>query len=367
MRPASQIPFWTTSLFPPSLNKSVLSCTGNIQGELLASFDFYAEINEIGKRLLKSNHHPNPNNSFGRFQAYVRQAKTFYETAEILHHRASPLNYYYSFMNLAKALTFLHDHTFVDRNLKHGIIQRPQNGSLRRQRVVVRKAGVFPAFYETTTRKTLPNNSSLSIVDLLSYVSDVGFEFVELKYGPPSSFRTKVVICLDAQKLNVFPLMAINTAQSKRFKTIEKRLTKTFDEVTVPQPTLKIVFDSNAEMSRHFRYFEGKAVPVKDPMDVVFASISDYISHNPFNDDIPFLLNSPIRTPKLSTMNEMHSIYIVMYFLGSLVRYRPDLLENMLSTKDAWILERFIKSAPLTFLRYARNLLDGKYIVYTAR
>lgn len=214
---------------------------------------------------------------------------------------------------------------------------------------------------------TLPNNSSLSIVDLLSYVSDVGFEFVQLKYGLPSSFRSKAAICFDAPKLNTFPLMAIHNPEPKRFKTIEKRLTKTFDEVTVPQPVLKQIFDSNAEVSQHFRYFEGKTVPVKTPVNVVFASIADYMSPNPFNDDIPFLLNSPIRTPKLSTMNEMHSIYIVMFFLGSLVRYRPDLLENMLSTKDAWILERFIKSAPLTFLRYARNLLDGKYLVFTAR
>jgi hypothetical protein len=367
MRPASQIPFWTNVLFPPSLNKSVLSCSGNIQGELLASFDFYAEINEIGKRLLKSNHHPNPNKSFGRFQAYIRQAKTFYETAEFLHHRASPLNYYYSFMNLAKALIFVRDPTFVDHNLKHGIIQKPQNGLLRRQRVIVKKAGVFPKFYETTTRNTLLNNSSLSIVDLLSYVSDVAFEYVEIKYGSPSSFRTKIVFCSDAQKLNVFPLMAINTAQSKRFKTIEKRLTKIFDEVMLPPHILKNVFELKAEVSPHFRYFEGKPVPVNSPLDKMLAGISDYISPNPFNDDIPFLLNSPIRAPKLSTMNEMHSIYIIMFFLGSLVRYRPDLLENMLSTKDAWILERFIKSAPLTFLRYARNLLDGRYLVYTAR
>ena len=53
--------------------------------------------------------------------------------------------------------------------------------------------------------------------------------------------------------------------------------------------------------------------------------------------------------------------------LGSLVRYRPQFLEALLATKDAWIIERFIKQAPITFLRHMRNAMDGKYIAYVAR
>ena len=54
-------------------------------------------------------------------------------------------------------------------------------------------------------------------------------------------------------------------------------------------------------------------------------------------------------------------------YLGSLVRYRPDLLEATLSTKDAWIIERFTTAAPLAFLRHYRNLIDGKYLAFYPR
>jgi hypothetical protein len=56
-----------------------------------------------------------------------------------------------------------------------------------------------------------------------------------------------------------------------------------------------------------------------------------------------------------------------MYYLGSLVRYRPWVLEAMLETKAAWIIERFVKSSPVTFLRHFRNMLDDGDWVYVAR
>jgi hypothetical protein len=142
---------------------------------------------------------------------------------------------------------------------------------------------------------------------------------------------------------------------------------KSFDEVNISQQTLRSIFELPVELASQYRYFEGKKYTLDTPINTILRGISDLVCSNPFNDEFLFSLNSPIRTPKLVPMNEILAIYIVMFFLGSLVRYRPDLLEDMLSTKDAWIIERFTKSAPLTFLRHARNMLDGKYLVYAQR
>ena len=102
------------------------------------------------------------------------------------------------------------------------------------------------------------------------------------------------------------------------------------------------------------------------PADVI-SNISDLVSYSPFSDDFLFMLNKPIRAPELTPMNEVLAIYCCMFFLGSLVRYKPDLLEKMLSTKDAWLIERFTKSVPVTFLRHLRNLIDGQYHAYGLR
>ena len=359
MRPASPIPYWRNESFPAPFAKYVLGCSGSVKEELLASFDYYAEIKVLGKELLKKNQHAHPAKALNAFRAYIRQAKTFYETAELLHHRASPLNYYYSFMNLAKAISLLKTPTFVDRNLTHGISSRSRAGGLRMQRVVVTNDGVFKKFYLSTTGKTFAPNSNLRIVDLLSYVSDVRYEYMELGYGHPSSFPAKFAICVDQNKTHAFSVMAIIPFQNKVFSVVEKKILLSFDEVTLRQNELKTIFGISRERESSYRYFEGRQFSVQDPLSKFIAGIHDLISENPFSDEHLFYLNRPIRGPKVSTMNEMHAIYVVMYFLGSLVRYRPDLLENMLLTKDAWLLERFIKSAPLTFLRHARNCLDG--------
>jgi YaaC-like Protein len=65
-----------------------------------------------------------------------------------------------------------------------------------------------------------------------------------------------------------------------------------------------------------------------------------------------FVLTLHCPTPAGPTpMNEPMAIYLAMFFLGSLVRYRPDVLDELLGTASAWLLESFVASAPLLFLR----------------
>jgi hypothetical protein len=59
-------------------------------------------------------------------------------------------------------------------------------------------------------------------------------------------------------------------------------------------------------------------------------------------------------------MNEFLAIYLIMYALSMIVRYYPEKWEQMLLTEVGYIIEGFVKSAPVTFLRYYRNLLDGE-------
>jgi hypothetical protein len=148
MRPARDFTNWLNSGFPAPLHKNILQCSTQIADELIAALDFYAEIKQSGKSILRAKGHTNLAEAYTQFRAYIRQAKTFYEGAEALHHRASPLNYYYSFMNLAKALLLLNSPGFVDRGLTHGISPQSAIGSLKKQKIIVRPHGIFPLFYK---------------------------------------------------------------------------------------------------------------------------------------------------------------------------------------------------------------------------
>ena len=55
---------------------------------------------------------------------------------------------------------------------------------------------------------------------------------------------------------------------------------------------------------------------------------------------------------------------VSMFFMGSLVRYRPDLLEELLGTSAAWLLESFVHAAPLLFLRTITSLILNRMNVF---
>jgi hypothetical protein len=361
---------WQGTNFPHPLNKIILHTSDTVRSELIGSLNLYAEVKQIAKELLKKHGHRDLSDAFLRFQAYIRQARTFFEAAEALPPRASPLNYYYAFMNFAKAYIFLCNPTFVDKNLTHGLTTSPTSINLRKQKILVKGNGVFPLFYRQITGTHLASKSSLKLVDMFGYSSDVGYEYEHLRYGRRASFKTKFAIGVNANTKMAFPIIAVLGTLGRDFDRIRVKLTKTFDQVNLHERYAQKIFNIVNPERQHCEFFESKKeypVTASDIVPDVISNMRGLVSYSPFYDDVLLVLNKPIRAPKLAAMNEVLAIYCCMFFLGSLVRYKPDLLEKMLSTKDAWLIERFTKSVPLTFLRHLRNLIDGQYQAYAVR
>ena len=63
-------------------------------------------------------------------------------------------------------------------------------------------------------------------------------------------------------------------------------------------------------------------------------------------------------------MNEICAIYLSVFFMGSLVRYRADILEELLGTSAAWLLESFVNSAPLLFLRTMTSVVLNRLLIF---
>ena len=363
--------------FPGPLSKYVLTTNDTVQRELLNSFQLYAEVKDVAHALLNTYSHPSPATSYPRFQAYVRQAISFHDAAEKLHYRASPLLYYYSFMNFAKAIIFARDHTFTTGHIIRGI-QPPHNtGMLRQHFVTVRVPGVFSHLYKYAVRQSIYSGAKFSVMKLLGYVSDVGQEYQEFKYGSPLSVGCKYAVVQYNDFQGCRGLLAVNTPTPTQRRYVEKLLSKGFTEVSVIPGTTREVFELTAEDAQVFTFWETKKVygmpnpmrsmPVAEIVNESYRTWNGYFSLNPYDEPFLFRLNKKIQTPKQVPMNEMIAIYIVTYYLGSLVKYRPEVLERMLARRDAWMLESFIRSTPTTFLRYARNLLDGRNFVYKQR
>lgn len=180
-----------------------------------------------------------------------------------------------------------------------------------------------------------------------------------------------MIVAVSPDQQKCFPVLAINGGTRPDFAPLKKYIEKLFDEVDFPQLWARQMFDMGQAMRAATLFIEGKTEYALANFHQIVVdtaqALARVISYSPFDDEFSLVLNREIKTPKLAPMNEVIAIYCCMFFLGSLVRYRPQLLEAMLSTKDAWLIERFIKSAPITFLRHVRNLFDDQYLVFKQR
>ena len=373
MNPARPIAIWWGA-FPPPFQKIVLRSSDTIRSELLGSLKLFAEVKDLGKELLKVNGHQATTAAFLGFQAYIRQGCTFYEAAEVLHHRASPLNYYYAFLNFAKALILLRTPSFQDHNLQHGLTADSISSNTRKQSIIVKHNGVFPLFYRQVMGKHVAPQTKLTLASLFAYCQDIGFEYHALKYGISRPMPCKFIVGMSGATNTAAPVIAIAGGPTKLTQALRSLLEKTFEQVEMPASTVRNVFNCLAHEQSAMAFYQGKKdYPVINNTtdlqlivnDVVLA-LKGAISYTPFDDEFLFVLNPPI-TPKRHEMNETIAIYCSMFALGSLVRYKPHLMEAMLLTKDAWLVERYVKSAPITFLRHFRNLIDGNYFAYAGR
>src|SRR5258708_18817942 len=102
----------------------------------------------------------------------------------------------------------------------------------------------------------------------------------------------------------------------------------------------------------------------------IINDLSPYYSSHYFDDNRDFDLVLPYtdRTnPTQLPITEALAIYAVMFYLSSLVRYRPDYLEELLNTKPAWLIENFVTSTPETFLRIMVCKIIESDIVFRRR
>jgi hypothetical protein len=66
-----------------------------------------------------------------------------------------------------------------------------------------------------------------------------------------------------------------------------------------------------------------------------------------------FMICLPCKTVAETSapMSAELATYAMLYFLSSLVRYHPDYMDAIAQSSDAWLIESFVKSAPLDLMR----------------
>jgi len=353
--------------------------------EIFSMIESHSEVRDTGLSFIKTKSGKPDNETevlFSAFRSYVRQAKTFFTTAEGLHHRASPLLHYYAFMNLAKALLCLTtpDIQLSNASLYHGLRQEKPKANLADEAVEV-AGGVFWHLYHSLTGIELTpkagrrgpnkrNGLALPVTDMMFYLTDIAYD--------PSSGRpldlchfargdSALAIAPDDKATSV--LLAIGGFEGlTKFPAAFKDFFAKYEEVSLNPHERERIFNLMSPPASSFVFFQSKETYDRTSPDFwrhlkadIGAVNKRFFSQSPYNEELAqFFVNTPHGCQFQFPWNEMFAAYVLFFYLGSLVRYYPSYLEGLLEKREAWLIEQIARSSSVTLLRYFANQILGK-------
>ncbi len=360
-------------------NMQGLEASGSIEDELWILLEYTSEIDDVGIKFMLQNgiSKRNARKVYKHFQAYVRQAKNYYYSAKQLHPRSSSLLYYYCFLNLAKAALVIKQPTIGGHKIRHGISCLPKDFSkLKTQTVkVLNDGGVFPKFYEWFFGQSI-KPQSLNIQKLFLYCTDISYQNIVSGVGNCKLLQGFYVHLVNAtQNPHIgWPLIGIASfSQCGPYKKAFNTLFENFEKVELPPFSGREYFDmENFELSA-FTFFQSKQ-PINWPSDnipstlesrdLVMKAIGGLIQPNYYKTNFDYYISLPYLPNKQIPMDETISIYLIMFYLSNLVRYNPSYLEELLSKKEAWLIDSFIRTCPLAYLRsMVSRITNTDYII----
>lgn len=312
------------------------------------------------------------------FRAYIRQAEGFYRGACVLPWKSGPLNFYYSFMNLAKALAiargFFQPQPSQDlRVLRHGLTARVLPGTPDTWRLTVHgNDGLFALLYRAIVASAIPDGTELDAKRLLGYVSQIAWQLDKSGVSAPKSWFPCRWIIL-SQDDDFWDMIVV--PRDAQIDRLGPSLGNVYQEVTenAARPFAHRILSLHAVQANEYRFLERK-VPFhalqpgeyrvgdieRSLCDVAPGCVFEYLDGT----DHQFCFGLPYASsPDLVPMTELLASYAVTYFLSSAVRYHPDYMDKIGEDSEAWLIESFVKSTPLSLLRQLTSAILGYTLI----
>jgi hypothetical protein len=376
----------STGFLPLQLDKyprGQLRTSCSADEEIFGALSFYCDVEDAGKKLvqgLTGFEGKQRDDTYDLFQAFIRQGEAFFSSARHLQHRASPLFYYYAFLNLAKAHIALRKPDLFATPFKHGLSHRyAAKDDFNSQTVRIGEVGVFPELYELLTDERLPKSCSFRIVELLGYLTDISFEYQNASFGVPYTLqvRNRVLISQKSETVSeIWPVLAVAPREKLAGREYAlENLLQTFEEVSLGKGKCERIFHISAPDRLSYRFFQSKRIYNVNDDQAEFSQLRDdarkalktLFMPNVFADEEDFYIALPLAEKPSLKIDEFIAGYLIFFYLGSLVRYHPDYLERILRSREAWVIRRFTASCATTLLRHASIFLLGENRVLGTR
>jgi hypothetical protein len=316
---------------------------------------------------------PQRNKLYRDFQNYVRQARTYWEAASRTDGSAAALPYYYAALNLAKAeLLQSHPTQVVGKFIRHGLSMRASaSPSIKGDRLLTEK-GVFSLLYEKRVGAQLPNSTSLRVTNLLSLLPEIGHEVGQFGRARPYTFPVYHTVAADNESAWSMLLIQIYPQADPSEPTI-KALLRHYDEVSVDQlrDWRQIFAFSTRMLGNGVQIFQSKrahSISAADGTKTPDFSAATQEPARTFGAAIASALGQRSEFLLTHTLTKSHPFvlplalasYASLFYLSSLVRYKPSALDPVRQGKQAWLMDSFATEIPVRILTEATDGITGR-------
>ena len=304
---------------------------------------------------------------------YVQQASEFYDAASNAKPNTAPLLYYYSFLNLAKALCELHSPRLHRRQecYAHGLAWRPDPRNVVRidkETVTVRGRGIWHLLWESLMHAPCPaaNPTKLSVLQLFSQCPEIGVEFHTL-YGEPKTrvYLEKIEAIYDKAAHEVWLKFSITP---ERIRGTGMSAPALLAQISGARTTYVEVVASGEGL----RTFQSAAPAKLRGRETPYSALrNDILSLNPIThlgDGIELEYSLALQKRWPVRMPQLMASYTILFWLGSLVRYDPHSVHDLMDSPDWILIEGFMTQSRVWLLELFRwALYQQEIILRTAR
>lgn len=300
---------------------------------------------------------------------FIRQSQDYFNAAsEARSYEAKPTLYYYTFLNIVKAMLASTGAMNLSQTHTHGLSDQTRSGSFLEAKVKFCRYGVFPELARHIGYTYPPGTRA--IVDIAKQVL-LGHRFWVDAYGGKEKFiRVQYInYYRDSNDKKVWAYLEVSKNSVRKvgvsqYKLAERcgmgtsaRIVTPFskrDFTTLPSDGVVAL-----ESSRAKTY-------ASSPLDELHGIGSELKSHlwralyfvDPYRRYYLY-----IRDLDDDILPQIISVYVIMYLLGSITRYNPNLFQDWISSEYGSFIREFIDGQPVQFLYEISSLTEQREII----
>jgi hypothetical protein len=328
-----------------------------------------ADVPERGRQLFTGSR-ADKNRAWREFRNYIRQARAYDDAASGVAGSSAALLYYYAILNLAKAeLLLSHPANIIGQRIHHGLSYNPTRGKTITGDVLSVQDGVFPLLYEKRTGRQLPLSEKLEIKRLLANCPELLDELDETGIGKATFSNVIYAAVSDSQEM--WSLLGLDRPNDLGTGTPTRRLfNRYFLPVRPPGRWQEVLAISPRLPTGDLYFFEQRTKDsvLASPEELAvrtWGELRDILDYS-MQEGYDALICPSLYKSRMLPMPASLARYALMFYVSSLVRYKPSQLDPQSQGRQAWLLDSFTNEASLLLLRAAlSNITQRLHVFYS--